>query len=162
MKTSSCKAPFFLSDFNVKWIFWTDFRKKKKPQISNFVKIRPVEAELFQAHSRNDRRTDMTKLTVAFPNTANAPNISWNYKHILRCEIWCSHSRVGKKSVSRDVTLRTCLYTSRRFEEKQHLHLQESSSPRLLTAWCRRFLRNVGNNSPDSHIPEDLNTSQKT
>jgi hypothetical protein len=33
------------------------------------MKIRPVGAELFRA----DRRTDMTKLTVAFRNFANAP-----------------------------------------------------------------------------------------
>ena len=41
----------------------------KKSQISNFIKILPVGAELF----RVDRRTDMTKLTVAFRNFANAP-----------------------------------------------------------------------------------------
>jgi hypothetical protein len=34
-----------------------------------FMKIRPVEAELFLA----DRRTDVTKLIVAFRNFANAP-----------------------------------------------------------------------------------------
>ena len=33
------------------------------------MKIRPVGAELFDA----DRRTDMTKLTVAFRNFAKAP-----------------------------------------------------------------------------------------
>jgi len=33
------------------------------------MKIRLVEAELFHA----DRRTDMTKLIVAFRNSANAP-----------------------------------------------------------------------------------------
>jgi hypothetical protein len=33
------------------------------------MKIRPVDAELFHA----DGRTDMTKLTVAFHNFANAP-----------------------------------------------------------------------------------------
>jgi len=33
------------------------------------MKIRPVEAKLFHA----DEWTDMTKLTVAFPNFANAP-----------------------------------------------------------------------------------------
>jgi len=37
--------------------------------ISNFIKIRPVGAELFRA----DRQTDMTKLTVAFRNYKNAP-----------------------------------------------------------------------------------------
>ena len=41
----------------------------KKSQISSFMKIRPVGAELFHA----DRRTDMTKLTITFRNFANAP-----------------------------------------------------------------------------------------
>ena len=49
------------------------------------MKIRPVGAELFHA----DRRTGMTKLTVAFRNFANAPKtvqcyMKWermNYKH---------------------------------------------------------------------------------
>jgi hypothetical protein len=41
----------------------------KKAQISSFIKIRPVGAELFHA----DVQTDMTKLTVAFRNLENAP-----------------------------------------------------------------------------------------
>jgi len=58
--------PFFLSDFNGT----SDFldRVSKNIQISNFIKIRPVGAELVRA----DRRTDTTKLTVAFRNFANA------------------------------------------------------------------------------------------
>ena len=36
---------------------------EKNTEISNFMKIRPVEAELFHA----DGRTDMTKPMVAFP-----------------------------------------------------------------------------------------------
>ena len=40
----------------------------KNPEISNFMKPRPVGAELLHA----DRRTDMAKLTVAFRNLANA------------------------------------------------------------------------------------------
>jgi len=43
-------------------------RFSKKTQISNFMKIRPVGAEMFQA----DGQTDMTKLIVAFRNFANA------------------------------------------------------------------------------------------
>jgi len=39
----------------------------KNSQISDFMKIPPVEAELFHA----DRRTDMTKLIIAFRNSAN-------------------------------------------------------------------------------------------
>ena len=37
----------------------------EKTQISSFIKIRPVGAELFHA----DRQTDMTKLIVAFRNS---------------------------------------------------------------------------------------------
>jgi len=46
-------------------IFWTD--SSKKSLISNFMKIRPVGAELFLT----DRQTDMTKLIIAFCNFAN-------------------------------------------------------------------------------------------
>ena len=53
-------------------------------QISNFTKIRPVEAEFFHA----DGRTDVTKFFAAFCNFANAPvNIWWSHRshipHIL-------------------------------------------------------------------------------
>jgi hypothetical protein len=44
-------------------------RVSKKSQISSFVKIRPMGAELLRA----DRRTDMAKVIVAFHNFANAP-----------------------------------------------------------------------------------------
>ena len=40
--------------------------------MSNFMKIFPVEAELFHVDGRTDRQTDMTKLKVAFQNFANA------------------------------------------------------------------------------------------
>jgi hypothetical protein len=56
-----------LSNINETWIFSTDFRKIL--QISNFMKMRLVEAEFFHA----DRRTDMTKLVVAFRRFANEP-----------------------------------------------------------------------------------------
>jgi hypothetical protein len=45
----------------------------KKAQISSFIKIRPVRAEFFHVDVRTDKRTDVTKLTVAFRNCANAP-----------------------------------------------------------------------------------------
>jgi len=64
---SSCKVPVFLvrlkSNLNV-----SNF--SKNTQISNFMKIRPMGAELFHM----DRRTDMTKLIVAFRNFVNAHN----------------------------------------------------------------------------------------
>jgi len=46
------------------------YRLLKNAQTSNFKKIRPVGAELFNA----DRQTDMTKLIVAFRNISNALN----------------------------------------------------------------------------------------
>ena len=42
-------------------------------QISNFMKIRPLGTQLFHTNRWTDGRTDMTKLTVAFRNSANAP-----------------------------------------------------------------------------------------
>jgi len=42
---------------------------RKSPQIFNFMKIRPVGAELFHA----DGRSDMTKLIVVVRNFAKAP-----------------------------------------------------------------------------------------
>ena len=48
--------------------------------LTNFVKIRPVGAELFHADGGTDRQTDrqadMTKLIVAFHNFTNAPKNS--------------------------------------------------------------------------------------
>jgi len=41
----------------------------RKILISNFIKIRPLEAELFYA----DRRTDMVNLIVPIRNFVNAP-----------------------------------------------------------------------------------------
>jgi hypothetical protein len=68
MYRSSCKAPFFLVKFELILNFLDRF--SRNPQISNFIKIHPVEAKLF--HS--DGRTDMTKLMVAFRDFASAPN----------------------------------------------------------------------------------------
>ena len=57
------KYSFFLSDFNENVLD----RFSKNTQISNFIRIRPAEAELFRA----DRRADMTKLIVPFGYYAN-------------------------------------------------------------------------------------------
>jgi len=46
------KYPLFSSDFNETWIF------SKNPQITNFMKIRPVGAELFHADRQTGRQTD--------------------------------------------------------------------------------------------------------
>jgi hypothetical protein len=50
------KYPLFLSDFNVTWIFSTDYRQILVCQIS--MKIRPVGAELFHADGRTDRHDE--------------------------------------------------------------------------------------------------------
>jgi hypothetical protein len=61
------KYPLFLSNFNESLIFLTDCQKNTR--LSNFIKIRPVAAKLFQA----DRQTDIMKLIIAFHNFANMP-----------------------------------------------------------------------------------------
>jgi len=63
------KYPLFLSDRNETSVFPTDLGKILN--IPYLIKIRPVGAELFHA----DGRTDMTKLKVAFCDSANAPKI---------------------------------------------------------------------------------------
>jgi hypothetical protein len=51
------KYPLFLSDFNDTLISQQIFRKIV---ISDFMKIRPVDAELFRADGRRDRRDEAT------------------------------------------------------------------------------------------------------
>ena len=57
MKTSSCEVPVILVGFLMKLEFCRQTFEKKKAQISNFIKIRSVGAELFHTNgqtSRND------------------------------------------------------------------------------------------------------------
>jgi hypothetical protein len=61
------KYPLFLSYFNKTVILSADFFKNAK--ISNFIKIRPVGAELFHT----DGRVDLMNLIVAFRNFAKEP-----------------------------------------------------------------------------------------
>ena len=51
------KCLLLLSDFNATLIFWTDFFFLNT-QISNFVQIRPAEAELFRAVGQTDRHDE--------------------------------------------------------------------------------------------------------
>ena len=50
------------------------YRFSKNTQISNFIKIRPVIAELLHADRLTDGQTSMTKLTVAFRKFSKVPN----------------------------------------------------------------------------------------
>jgi len=45
----------------------------KYNRLSIFMKLSPVEAELYHADKRTDGRTDMTQVIVAFRNFVNAP-----------------------------------------------------------------------------------------
>jgi hypothetical protein len=54
-------------------------RFSKNPQISNLMKIRPVEIELFHADGRPGRRTNMMKQIAAIRKFANAPKAT---KHL--------------------------------------------------------------------------------
>jgi len=54
----------------------------KNTEISNFMKIRPVGAELFHANGR----TDMAKLTVTFRNFANASIMIRNGEFLTICK----------------------------------------------------------------------------
>jgi len=66
------KYPSFLFEFNENLNFST-FVFSKNIQIPNFMRIRPVGAELFHVDRRAEGGTGMTKLIVTFRNFANAP-----------------------------------------------------------------------------------------
>jgi hypothetical protein len=67
------KYLLFLSDFNETWNASIEFRNRLKYQISwTSAQLEPSCAK--RTEGRTDRQTDMTKLRVAFHNSANAPN----------------------------------------------------------------------------------------
>ena len=70
------KRPLFLPNFSEICISSTYFRKKT--QISNFIKVRPVGAQLFHP----DGQTDMTTLKVACLNFANVPLLAYDFGNI--------------------------------------------------------------------------------
>jgi len=58
------KYPLFLSYINADWIFSTYFREHT--QISNFMKIHPVGAQLSHANGRMDRQDEANRRSPQF------------------------------------------------------------------------------------------------
>jgi Fe-S-cluster formation regulator IscX/YfhJ len=85
----------------------------KNPQISNFVKIRPVEAELFhedrQTDGRTDRWADMMKSIVAFRNFADAPKHSNLKSYTSSCHSKRDHLQLSQMNVFQQVTAASSL-----------------------------------------------------
>ena len=63
---------FVVQYFNETWILSTYFRKNT--QLSDFLKIQFMWAEMYHADWLTDWQTDMTKLVVAFRSFANVSN----------------------------------------------------------------------------------------
>jgi len=70
------KYPLFLSDFNVSWIFWTYFRKKKR----NIFRENPSSGRKVFRRKRTGRRIDMSKLVITFEIWRNHLTMAWNKK----------------------------------------------------------------------------------
>ena len=87
---SSCNVPAIFAHFNETLIFSTNFRKIPKYQIS----LKSVQCEP-SCSVRTDRRTDMTKLIIAFHNFANAPEKMWyiliNFASGLLTLLWLGY-----------------------------------------------------------------------
>ena len=66
------KSIRYYCEILMKFEFLDRFSRKKNLQISNFMKIRPVGAELFHVDRQSDRQTYMTKLIVSFRNSVKA------------------------------------------------------------------------------------------
>jgi hypothetical protein len=65
------KCLLFLSEFNETHTVSRGFRKNAKT--SNFMKIRPVRAELFHAEGWTNRQTEKMKPIINFRKFAKAP-----------------------------------------------------------------------------------------
>ena len=82
------------------WFYWgMNFlnRISKNNRISNFMKIRPVRAEMFM---RTDGQTDTRKHIVAFRNFANSPKNCMKFLVINFCAFLCESSSVFLETVA--------------------------------------------------------------
>jgi hypothetical protein len=70
-------------------------RFSKDPQISNVIKIRPVEAELFHAEGQTDRDDE---LIVAFLNFAKAPK---NQPYFQQLKLFIKFCRISATTTLR-------------------------------------------------------------
>jgi len=61
--------------------------------MSNFLKIRPVGAELFHADGQTDGRENITKLVVAFHTFSKTPKTSMRCAHTLVENFVCANVR---------------------------------------------------------------------
>jgi hypothetical protein len=74
--------------------------EKKIIHVPNFMKIRPVVAQLFREGGQTDGRTDITKLEVAFrnfPNTSTQLRDTVHYSrqpYVRQCLVFGSHFEV--------------------------------------------------------------------
>jgi hypothetical protein len=111
----------------------------EKYSIPNFIKIRPVGAELFYV----DRRTEMTKLIVSFRNFANASKHPLPTSHYIYARIKVLTQALLKNQVQAIL---------------ENVVLTELTSPKYSGT---RFFRNNGNYLPldTANTPEDLNLS---
>jgi len=82
------KCLLFLSDCNETWIFWIVFRKLLKYKISS-ISVHWEPRCSLRADRRTDGRTDMTKLIVAFRNSANMRKNVRSHKTWLNFSMLC-------------------------------------------------------------------------
>jgi len=86
---SACTVSLFLSGFNETWIFFTDFRKIFRCQIS--WKSAQWEMGRVVTCGQTLRQTDMTKRIVALRKFTNAPKITTNFSHPVHTLDWRSY-----------------------------------------------------------------------
>ena len=76
------KYPLFLSDFNKTWIFLVTL--SKNTQISNFMKIRPVGAELIHADGLADRHEEADSCFSQFFESSYKGNFNLSRHWVLK------------------------------------------------------------------------------